>query len=89
MLKLDLDALSEEELKQIVSQRCEEFGTVLTVTIVKRDRDYDFALAAVDMSTPAETQAVLRRLGDSKVDNMVVIRIEQAERPAPPSDKAG
>ena len=89
MLKLDLDALSEEELKQIVSQRCAEFGTVLTVTIVKHDRDYDFALAAVDMSSPAETAAVLRRLGDSKVDNMVVIRIEQTERPAPPSGKAG
>ena len=87
MLKLDLDALSEEELKQIVSQRCAEFGTVLTVTIVKHD--YDFALAAVDMSTPAETLVVLRRLGDSKVDNMVVIRIEQTERPAPPSGKAG
>lgn len=82
MIQLDLDALSEEELKEIVFQRCSEFGTVLTVTIVKGDHDYAFALAAVDMSTPGETLAVLRKLGDSKVDDMVVIRIEQAEKPA-------
>ncbi|MNC85697.1 hypothetical protein D3C83_13080 [compost metagenome] len=82
MITLDLGALSEEELKEIVFQRCAEFGTVLTVTIVKRDRDYDFALAAVDMSSPGETLTVLRKLGDSKVDNMVVIRIEQAAKPA-------
>lgn len=89
MIKLDLGALSEEELKEIVFQRCSEFGTVVTVTIVKRDRDYDFALAAVDMSSPGETVAVLRKLGDSKVDNMVVIRIEHADQPAAPPHEAG
>lgn len=82
MIKLDLDALSEEELKQIVFQRCSEFGTVSTVTIIKHDRHYDFALAAVEMSTPGETSTVLKNVGDSKVDEMVVIRIEQAEKPA-------
>jgi hypothetical protein len=32
------------------------------------------------MSRPEETFAVLKALGDSKVDNMAVIRIEQEEK---------
>ena len=80
MIKLDLRALSEDDLKKVVFKRCSEFGSVSTVTIVKHDQRYNFALAAVEMSAPDETLAVLKSLGDSKVDNMVVIRIEQEEK---------
>jgi hypothetical protein len=79
MIKLDLRAMSEDDLKKVVVERCSEFGSVSSVTIVKHEHRYSFALAAVEMSTPHETLAVLKNLGDSKVDNMVVIRIEQDE----------
>lgn len=79
MIKLDLGALSEEELKKLVVERCSEFGSVSNAMIVKHDHRYNFALAAVEMSVPAETLTLLKQLGDSKVDNMVVIRIEQEE----------
>lgn len=84
MIKLDLDGLSEDELKAIVLERCTRFGTVSNITIVKHDHRYNFALAAVEMSTPAEAMTVLKELGDSKVDNMIVIRIEQEDTARPP-----
>lgn len=84
MITLDLDALSEQEIKDIVFRRCSEFGTVSNVTIVKQDSRYTFALAAVEMSSPNETLAVLRSLGDSKVEEMVVIRIERIQKPSAP-----
>jgi hypothetical protein len=80
MIKLDLDALSEHQLREVVSARCAEYGSVSTVTIIKHDHRYNFALAAVEMSRPEETFAVLKAFGDSKVDNMAVIRIEQEEK---------
>jgi hypothetical protein len=80
MIKLDLGTLSEDDLKNIVFERCSKFGSISNVTIVKHDHRYNFALAAIEMSTPDETFTVLKNLGDSKVDNMVVIRIEQEEK---------
>jgi hypothetical protein len=79
MIKLDLDALSEDEIREIAAARCAGYGSVSNVTIIKHDHRYNFALAAVEMSCSEETFAVLKALGDSKVDNMAVIRIEQKE----------
>ena len=78
MIRLDLGALSENQLKDSVVRRCSMFGTVVNVTIVQRLR-YPFALAAVEMRSAEEALEVLRSLGDSKVDDMVVIRIENNE----------
>jgi hypothetical protein len=77
MIKLDLAHLSREQLEKIVTRRCSVFGTVNHVVIVQDSADYHFALASVEMSTRAETMSVLRKLGDSLVDDQVVIRIEQ------------
>lgn len=77
MIRLDLTRLSREELEDAVTERCSEFGTVSQVVIVQDSANYSFALAAVEMSTREETLAVLRNLGDSLVDETVVIRIEQ------------
>lgn len=78
MIKLELTGLSRDELQEIVRQLCSQCGTVTNVVIVKDDRWRSFALAGVEMSTPAETFEVLRRFGDHKVDTMAVIRMEQA-----------
>lgn len=82
-MQVDVAGLSEEELaKIIVGERCSQFGAVANVYIVKEDGRHAFALAAVEMSTPSELLDVLRRLGESKVDSMVVIRLEQEEKTA-------
>jgi hypothetical protein len=73
-----LNSLSHDELQELVRQRCSECGTVSNVVVLKDDKWHGFALAGVEMSTPAETVAVLQRLGDYKLGTMVVIKIEQA-----------
>lgn len=77
MIRLDLARLSRAGLEQIVTKRCAKFGTVLTVVIVQDSAHYDFALASVEMSTRDEAREVLRYLGESLVDDAVMIRLEQ------------
>lgn len=77
MIKLDLSRLSREDLEKAVTERCSAFGTVLEVIIVQDSTNYNFALAAVEMSNTTERLALLRQLGDSLSDEAVVIRIEQ------------
>lgn len=76
MIRIDLARSSREELEKIVAERCSQFGSVSQVVIM-RDTEHAFALAGVVMSDPSEAVAVLRNLGGSKLENMVVIRIEQ------------
>jgi hypothetical protein len=76
MIEADIAKLSREQLREMVVERCSQFGSVQDVTIVMDSGRYRFALAAVEMSTPAESQAILRHLGDSLVHGLVVIRIE-------------
>lgn len=78
MIRLDLARLSRAELERSVTERCAKFGTVVAVVIVQDSAAYDFALASVEMSTRAEAMEVLRHLGESLVDDVVVIRLEQA-----------
>lgn len=78
MIKLDLARLTREELERVITERCSQYGTVLSVVIVQDSARYNFALASVEMSSPEEANDVLRRLGDSRVDDAVVIRIEQS-----------
>lgn len=77
MIRLDLAGLSREDLERIIIERCSQFGSVSSVVIALDSAHHDFALASVEMSTRAEALQVLRSLGDSLVDDAVVIRIEQ------------
>lgn len=77
MIRLDLATLSRAELEREVRERCSAFGAVASVVIVQDSKNFAFALAAVEMSDSAHRLTVLRQLGDSLVDNTVVIRIEQ------------
>jgi hypothetical protein len=77
VIGLDLARLSRKELEGIITERCSQFGSVSAVVIVQDSAHYNFALASVEMSTRAEALELLRNLGDSMVDDAVVIRIEQ------------
>ncbi|MGQ0522331.1 MAG: hypothetical protein ACT4P8_01565 [Betaproteobacteria bacterium] len=54
---------------------------MLAVVIVQDSAHYDFALASVEMSTRDEAREVLRHLGESLVDDAVMIRLEQDPAP--------
>ena len=77
MIRLDLAHLSREGLERVITERCAEFGSVVSVVIVQDSTRYNFALASVEMASREEAVEVLRRLGDSRVDDSVLIRIEQ------------
>jgi hypothetical protein len=81
VIRLDLARLSRAELERTVTERCTKFGTVLAVVIVQDSAHYDFALASVEMSTRDEAREVLRYLGESLVDDAVMIRLEQDPAP--------
>lgn len=77
MIKLDLANSSEEELQRMVAARCSEFGSVSQVVIMQ-DNQHNFAFALVVMSATSETLAVLRELGESLLNRIVVIKVEPA-----------
>lgn len=77
MIRLDLAHLSREELERVITERCAEFGSVVSVVIAQDSPRYNFALASVEMASRKEAAEVLQRLGDSRVDDSVLIRIEQ------------
>jgi hypothetical protein len=77
MIRLDLAKLSRAQLEREVRQHCSAFGAVASVVIVQDSENFAFALAAVEILDPAHRMAVLRQIGDSLVDQTVVIRIEQ------------
>jgi hypothetical protein len=81
MIELDIAALSRDELTDRVSNLCVQCGSVVHVGIVKDGGRHGFALAAVEMATPAETFEVVRRFGGSKAHGMALIRIEQVRKP--------
>ncbi|MGQ0752087.1 MAG: RNA recognition motif domain-containing protein [Betaproteobacteria bacterium] len=81
MIRLDLARLSRAELERAVTERCSRFGSVVAVVIAQDGARYDFALASVEMSTRAEAIELLRHLGESLMDDAVVIRLEQDPAP--------
>lgn len=78
VIRLDLARLTRAEVERLITERCSQYGTVTSVVIVQDSARYNFALASVEMSSQAEAMEVLRHLGDSRVEESVVIRIEQA-----------
>jgi hypothetical protein len=83
VLSLNVTGSSEEELQKLVTKRCEEHGTVTSITVMMVDETRGYAVAAIEMSTAAETRAVLNNFGDSKAGSMVIIRLEQEEKARP------
>lgn len=89
MLSLDVTGSSEKDLQKLVTERCEKHGTVTSITVMMVDETRGYAVAAVEMSTAAETRAVLNNFGDSKAGSMVIIRLEQEEKARPPARHRG
>jgi hypothetical protein len=85
VLSLNVTGSSEKELQKLVTERCEQYGTVTSITVMMVDETRGYAVAAVEMSTTAETHTVMNKFGDSKAGSMVIIRLEQQEKVRPPA----
>lgn len=87
MLDLDIASLSETELKEAVSCHCSQFGAVKNVKVSGPYEYGEYAIAAVEMSTPAEADNVVVKIGDLKFGSTAIIRLMQEEKPIPVSLK--
>jgi CheY-like chemotaxis protein len=87
MLDLDIGSLSAAELKEAVFHHCSPFGTVKRVKVSGPDLRRDYAIAAVEMSTPIEAERAVVKIGDLKVGCTAIIRLVQEVKPIPMSIK--
>ena len=76
-MALNIASLSKPELKRSVADLCSEFGTVKTVDVLLPNDESEYAVAVVNMATPAEATAVDRKFGNAKVGSTAIIRLEQ------------
>ena len=80
MLSLDIAHLSEAEIKQAVAEHCARLGTVQSVKIHLPAQRTGYAFALVEMSSVAESDHVLVKVGDSEFISTIVIWLEQSEK---------
>jgi hypothetical protein len=83
MLKLNLSRLTREEIVEVVASYCAELGFVNSVAIPETTSRRTFAL--VTMASAGELEAVANMLGDCRMGEKVIIRLEQEEQFIPSS----
>lgn len=75
MLRLDVEGMSDGELKAALTEHCSRFGAVRKVTIcrpVERER-YPFAL--VEMSDASEARGLIDHVGGTTSGVAAIIRL--------------
>ena len=85
MLKINLARLTKGEIAEVVAVYCAELGLVKSVAILYPETTTPRAFALVTMAAADEREAVANLLGDGRVGEMVIIRLEQEERSIPNS----
>jgi hypothetical protein len=83
MLTIDMTKLSDTGLEKIIAERCSQFGSVASLTVMLADDHCDSAVAFVSMSTADQLDRVATHIGDSRSDSFVFIRIERERRKPP------
>jgi hypothetical protein len=83
MLTIDMSDLSDTGLEKIVGERCSQFGSVASLTVLPAHDNYESAVAFVSMSTTDQLERVATYIGDSRSDSFVFIRIEQEKEKLP------
>ena len=90
MLTIDMTNLSQRGLEKIIAERCSQFGSVASLTVMLADDNCESAVAFVSMSTADQLDRVATHIGDSRSDSFVFIRIEREQRkPRYSADVAG
>ena len=83
MLTIDMTDLSDTALEKVVAERCSQFGSVASLTVMLADDDCESAVAFVSMSTADQLDRVATHIGDSRSGSFVFIRIEQEKEKRP------
>ena len=88
MLTIDMTELSDTALENIIAERCSQFGSVASLTVLLAHDNCESAVAFVGMSTADQLERVATHIGDSKSDSFVFIRIEREKVKLPRSSHA-
>lgn len=83
MLTIDIAGLSKPHLEHAIASHCAVCGTVQTVKVLMPNDHSEYAVAVVNMATPAEAAAVDHKFGNAKVGSTAIIRLQQEFRPLP------
>jgi hypothetical protein len=83
MLTMDMTGLSDRGLEKIIAERCSQFGSVASLTVLPAHDNCDSAVAFVSMSTADQMERVATQIGDSRSDSFVFIRIKQEKERLP------
>ena len=83
MLTIDMTDLSDTELEKIVAERCSQFGSVASLTVLPAHDTCVSAVAFVSMSTADQLDRVATHIGDSRSGSFVFIRIQQEKERLP------
>jgi hypothetical protein len=74
MLSIDISNLSDDEVAKRVAEKCAPFGTVKGIRIFRTAEFGGNQFALAEMSSPEETDKVVRGVGDAKLGDAAVIR---------------
>ena len=83
MLTIDMTNLSERAFEKTIAERCSQFGSVASLTVLPAHDNCESAVAFVSMSTADQLERVATHIGDSRSDSFVFIRIEQEKESLP------
>jgi hypothetical protein len=83
MLIVDMMKLSPAALKQIIADRCADFGHATVLKVLRPDHTGEFGAAAVEMSDLEEADILAREFSGSRCGRKVIIRLAQEGQPMP------
>jgi CheY-like chemotaxis protein len=90
MLALNVAKLSEVQLSVVAAGQCARYGTVKNIKILPPAAHRNYAIAAVEMSSPVEADRLRVHLGDTKIGPVVIIRlIPERKEETEPAAEAG
>jgi len=75
MLRLDVERMSDTELKAVLAERCSRFGAVRKITICRPAARERYPFALVEMSDPREARGLTRKMGGKTSGVAAIIRI--------------
>lgn len=82
MLRIDVEGLSELELKAALTARCSVFGSVRKITICRPVQSERHPYALIEMSDPSEARGLIDQIGGTTSGVAAIIRLAP---PPPPS----
>jgi len=87
MLRINVDGISEAELRAALTAHCSRFGVVSKVTICRPGEPGKSPVARVEMSSPSEARSVIEQTGGTLSGVAAIIPLERPAAQPPPGQK--